>query len=548
MDSKIHPQRALEISARLCYNVPMNGEHIFLSYQFAAFIAGTFILYYIVPKRLQQWLLLLASLGFYFCAGWTYPIYIITTATAVYMAGYYMGSQDEIYDRMSKRASKEQQRMLKKEFTSKKKTVMLLCLIFNLGILAVTKYSAFFITNINSFLSDKNEISVPDLIVPLGISFYTLQAIGYLLDVYWGRCKVQKNYPKLLLFVTFFPQLILGPISRYSDLSKTLYRKHYFDRIMVGQGLQRILWGCFKIMVVADRLSPAVTELISGADNYTGGYVFILMIFWAIVLYADFTGSIDIAIGIALIFGIRVEENFARPYFSKSVFEYWQRWHITMSKWFRDYVFYPFGTSRTLRKLTIVSKKRFGMKFAKRVSVYTSTIVCWIAIGIWCGAGWRFVLWGLANGIIILISAELEPVYEGFRKNHPALITSLGYKLFRIGRTFLLMCAIRMIYVYDSAKLSFKQFFRMFTDVFACPVEGEKLLGMGVSATDYIVVAFGVFLMVIISLCGRKQRVSRRLMHTPYVVRYMLLLLLFLTTVMLGKYGLAVDPARFVSE
>ena len=519
---------------------------MFISYEFIAFIAGLFILYYIIPKKLQQWLLLLASLGFYYCAGWTYLIYIITTATTVYLAGYYIAKQDDIFDRMKEKASKEQKKMLRREFNSKKKTVMLICLFLNLGILAVTKYTAFVITNINNILPADKGISVPDLIVPLGISFYTFQAVSYLLDAYWGKCKVQKNYPKFLLFVTFFPQLIQGPISRYGDLSETLYKKHYFDRIMVGQGLQRILWGYFKKLVIADRLSPAISELLAGNKHYTGGYVFIMMIFWAIVLYADFTGGIDITIGIAQMLGIKVEENFERPFFSKNIIEYWRRWHITMGTWFRDYVFYPFSISKPLRKLTTFSKDHFGMKVAKRVAVYLSTMVCWIATGIWHGAAWHFVAWGAVNGIIILISGELEPKYEKFQKKHPALTGSWGYKLFQVGRTFLLMCLIRLFDVYNSAKLAIRQFIHMFTDIFSCPVKASKLLDMGVSMTDYIIVAAGVLLMIIVSMCGRRERVSARLMRTPYIVRYVLLLLLFLATVMLGKYGSGIDAAQFI--
>ena len=519
---------------------------MFISYAFIAFIVGLTIVYYLIPRKLQWGLLLLASFGFYFFAGWTYLIYLVTTATTIYLAGYYISNQDAAYERMRGSVSREQKKKLKTEFNRRKKIMMVLCLLFNLGILAVTKYTAFVVANINRFLSPESELGIPDLIVPLGISFYTFQAVSYLLDVYWGKCEAQKNYPKFLLFVSFFPQLIQGPISRYGDLSKTLYERHPFDKVQVGYGLQRVLWGYFKKLVIADRLMPAVGGLFEGADEYTGGYVLIMMVFWATVLYADFTGGIDITIGIAQMLGIKVEENFERPFFSKNITEYWRRWHITMGTWFRDYVFYPFSISKPLRKLTIFSKNHFGMKVAKRVAVYLSTMVCWLATGIWHGAAWHFVAWGLVNGVILLVTGELEPAYTRFHKKHPALAGSVWYRIFQVARTFLLMSCIRLFDVYNSAKLAIHQFIHMFTDVFSCPVKGSELMSFGLTLTDYIIVGVGVLLMFAVSMCGRREPVRTRLGRIPYVVRFVLFLGLFLATVTLGKYGAGLNASQFI--
>ncbi|HAK57910.1 MAG TPA: MBOAT family protein [Lachnospiraceae bacterium] len=521
---------------------------MFVSYGFIAFIIGLVIVYYIIPKKLQWGLLLFASFGFYYFAGASYLIYITVTATTVYLAAMYIGLQDKRYAEFvsSGKIDRAQKKKIKAEFNRRKKLVMLSCLILNLGILAVTKYTSFVIANINRFLDEGNAVHVPDLIIPLGISFYTFQAVSYLLDVYWGKCEVQRSYPKFLLFVTFFPQLIQGPISRYKDLSQTLYTPHKFVGVEVGYGLQRVLWGYFKKLVIADRLMPAVRELFDGAKHYTGGYVFIMMIFWAIVLYADFTGGIDITIGIARMLGIRVEENFVRPFFSKDITEYWRRWHITMGTWFRDYVFYPCSISKPMRRLTSFGKAHFGMGAAKRIAVYLSTLICWLATGIWHGAAWHFVAWGLTNGVILLITSELAPLYGRFRRKHPVLVASWGYKLFMVGRTFLLMCCIRLFDVYNSAKLAIRQFVRMFTDLFSNPVKGSELMSFGLTGTDYIIVAVGVVLMITVSMCGRSKPVGERLKSTPYAVRFSVSLLLFLATVMFGKYGAGLDASQFI--
>ena len=342
---------------------------MFTSYAFAGFLAAVFVLYYVIPRRFQWMLLLAASLLFYFYAGKSYLVFIFLTGITVYASGRWMAKFDAELERYIQeirsggipKPSREEKKAYKKKINGKKKRVMLLCLFLNIGILAVLKYTNFFIDNINYFreLSGAQPFSFMNLILPMGISFYTFQAVGYLLDVYWNKCRPQKNIFRFLLFVSFFPQLVQGPISRYGDMSETLYGGHSFDWKQVRFGLERILWGYFKKLVIADRISAAVGMLMEDPDYYTGAFVVVGMLFYAVQLYADFTGGIDITIGIAQVFGIRLEENFVRPFFSKNIAEYWRRWHITMGTWFRDYVFYPFSISRPLKAVTSFCKKRW---------------------------------------------------------------------------------------------------------------------------------------------------------------------------------------------
>ena len=216
-------------------------------------------------------------------------------------------------------------------------------MVFNFGILAVLKYSGFTLLNVKSlldFMNFKNNIPILRFALPLGISFYTFQTMGYIIDVYRDKYPYEKNIFKLALFISFFPQLIQGPISRFDDLKETLFGEHSFDAKAISFGLQRILWGFFKKLVIADRLLPAVNTIVRNPEEYQGVYVLVGMFFYAIQLYADFTGGIDIAIGVAEVFGIRLKENFERPYFSKSITEYWRRWHISLGSWFREYMFF----------------------------------------------------------------------------------------------------------------------------------------------------------------------------------------------------------------
>lgn len=529
---------------------------MFVSYEFIIFMMVLLVLYYLIPKKVQWILLLAANFLFYYSAGKFYPLFILTTAFTVYLAGIIMEKYDERLEEYSakiksgeiEKTSREEKKLYKKKINNKKKRVMLLCLLLNLGILAVVKYTNFAVDNVNTILDMTGRKTLPyvDLIVPMGISFYTFQAVGYLLDVYWNKCKAQKNFFRFTLFVSFFPQLMQGPISRYGDLSKTLYQEHKFDWKQVRFGLERVLWGYFKKLVIADRISAAVAALMEEPDYYTGAFVFIGMLFYAVQLYADFTGGIDITIGIAQSLGIHLEENFIRPFFSKNIAEYWRRWHITMGTWFRDYIFYPCSLSRPVKAMTNFCKKHFGMAVARRVAIYISSILVWIATGIWHGAAWNFVAWGLANGVIILISEELTPLYQKFHEKFPKLTATWAYRAFQVIRTFLLMCCLRLFDRYGSARISIRQFIHMFTKFDIHSITRQELLDLGMSMQDYIIVLAGVIVMFLVSLAERNGSVREKISKQAYIIRYAVFVILLFSVILLGSYGVGYDAQQFI--
>lgn len=529
---------------------------MFISYHFIAFLLLLFVLYYLIPKKGQWVLLLIANFLFYFSAGMYYPLFLLATSFTVWLAGIMMERRDqqwEAYNAQIKagdipKPTREEKKKKKAAVNAKKKRVMLCCLLLNLGILAVLKYTNFVIDNVNVLASamGKKELPYVNLLLPLGISFYTFQAVAYLLDVYWNKAKAQRNFLKFTLFVSFFPQLIQGPISRYNDLSETLYAPHSFDWKTVRFGLERILWGYFKKLVIADRISVAVVMLMGDPEYYTGAYVLIGMLFYAVQLYADFTGGIDITIGIAQVLGVHVEENFIRPFFSKNIAEYWRRWHITMGTWFRDYVFYPMSISKPLKKVTTATKKKFGMAGARRVAVYISTMVTWFATGIWHGAAWHFVVWGLVNGVIILASEECAPLYAKFHKKFPKLVSTWGYRAFQVLRTFLMMCCIRLFDTYASVRGAAKQFVHMFTRFDLSAVTKQEMIDLGLSVQDYVILMFGVLLMFLVSMYGRNGSVREKIAKKPYVIRYGIFVLLFFAILLCGNYGIGFDAQQFI--
>ena len=525
---------------------------LFTSYAFLGFLATLFLLYYLVPGRFQWKLLLAASYLFYFAAGPAWLLYILATTVTTYFAALRiedMGRRQKAYIKANKdQLSKEEKKVYKNRIKSGQWRWLLACLLFNLGILAVVKYTNFAISNVNGLLravGSARQFGFWDIALPMGISFYTFQALGYLIDVYRGTVEAERNPGRLALFVSFFPQLIQGPISRFGDLAQSLFAEHGFDGKRFSYGLERILWGYFKKLVIADRILTGVNTIIRDTGTYRGAYVFVGMLFYALELYADFTGGIDITIGIAQSLGIGVKENFRRPYFSKSVKEYWRRWHITMGTWFTDYIFYPISVCKPMLKFSRFARAHFGECIGKRAPVYLSSFAVWLATGIWHGASWNFVVWGLGNWVILMVSQELEPLYARFH-GRLRVQGSWWFKLFQVVRTVLLMSCLRTFDCYRDVPLTFRMFGTLFTEGNWHILWDGSLLGLGLSVVDYGVLLAGLALLVTVSLLQRSGSVRDRIAAKPYPVRFLVWYGLFLAVLLAGAYGIGYDASQFI--
>lgn len=539
---------------------------LFTSYEFLGFLLILFPLYYLIPKKGQWMLLLGASYIFYFMAGAYCLLYILATTVTVYLLGRKMEDlreeQGSYLKEHKAELGKEEKKAYKSGIKRRQWRALLAGLFINLGILAVVKYTNFAIYNVNMalhFFGSARQFGFFDIALPMGISFYTFQALGYLIDVYRGTSKAERNPFRFALFVSFFPQLVQGPISRFHDLEKTLYAEHPFDRKTVSLGLQRILWGFFKKLVIADRMLVGVNEIIKNPESYGGAYVFAGMMFYALELYADFTGGIDITIGVAQVLGVTVTENFNRPYFSKSIKEYWRRWHITMGTWFTDYIFYPISVCKPMLKFSKFSREHFGEVIGKRMPVYLSSFAVWFATGIWHGASWNFIVWGLGNWAVIMISQEFTPLYQKFHekvngrinRNREAdrqfVLENNGvYRLFQILRTLLLMSCLRSFDCYRDVPLTFRMFGSMFTGGNWHILWDGSLLALGLSALDYGILVAGLVLLASVSLVQRKGSVRERIAAKAYPVRFAVWFGLFLAVLLMGAYGVGYDASQFI--
>lgn len=523
---------------------------VFTSYIFLLFLAVLVLLYYILPKKVQWPLLLIASYVFYAWAGPVFPAYLAAVTLITYGAARFIGKNIEESDAFIKSNKETLSKEEKKTYKAQRKKVRMrfqvTAVVLCLAILAAVKYLNFFVSNISFIFGNSGDDFFIKIAVPLGISFYTLQALSYLFDVSRGTVKAEKNIFRYALFVGFFPQVIQGPISRFADLSKTLYGPHRFNREQFFFGLQRVLWGFFKKLVIADRLMPVVSTVFSDVNAYGGGYMFFGILFYTFQLYADFTGGIDITIGIAQMLGIRVMENFNLPYFSTSLKEYWRRWHISMCNWFREYIFYPLSSSKGMQKFSKFTKKHFGKRLSRRLPVYISSFVVWFATGIWHGASWNFILWGLANWLILMLSEEFEGAYDRFHKKF-AFSNKKPYHVFRVIRTFALICVLNMFDCLESAADIFRAFFSIFSSKNWGNVFSGGLLELGIDLSDYIVAAAGLLLLLFVSLYKNKNGdVRQALTKQKFPVKAVVWSVLFIVVLIFGTYGIGYESSQFI--
>ena len=511
-----------------------------------------FFVYFLIPQKYRWMLLLAASIAFYAYSGWTNLLYIAATAASTFfitkriehMAG---AAKDTVAAHKSE-WSRDEKKAFKEQEKKKRRRWLTLLLLFNFGMLAVIKYGAFTMNNVNSIIGwfgERGTLPVPNFLLPMGISFYLFQTMGYAIDVYREKYPCEKNFARLALFVSFFPQLIQGPISRYDDLSKGLYAGNGFDAERVQLGVQRILWGYLKKVAIADRILPAVTLLISDPEQYHGMYALLGMLYYTLQLYADFTGGIDITIGIGQVLGIPIAENFQRPFFSKNITEYWRRWHITLGTWFKDYLFYPVSVAQPMLKLSKWSREKLGKNIGKYLPVYVSTIAVWFVTGLWHGAAWNFIVWGLLNAVIILISERCTGLYTAFHKKC-AWSNSRPYDGFQAIRTTLMMGCLRMFDCYRDVPLTFRMFGTMFTKWNVHVFWDGSLMKLNLTAADYGVLIAGTLLLFTASMIGRKGSVRRRIWNRSRVLSCCMTVALVLTVLIFGAYGIGYDSSQFI--
>lgn len=328
-------------------------------------------LYAVLPQKLRRMSLLLSSYVFFWAVSGKLIAYLLLSTLSIHHIGIWLSSIQGDCDRLMESSPKANRKEIKNRYLKRQRLVVAFAVALHIGVLLVLKYTPFFTSNLNTLFRLLNlplSLTIPSFVLPIGISFYTMQAVAYIFDVYRRKIPADRNLLRLALFMGFFPQIMEGPICRYSETAEQLWAAPMLRYQNLTFGLQRILFGLMKKIVIADRLNLLIKNIFTGYESYDGFVIAVAAVCYTIQLYMDFSGAMDLVIGSGQIFGMKLPENFQRPFFSKTISEFWKRWHITLGAWFKDYIFYPLSMSKPLKKLTARARKRLGNHFGPLLS------------------------------------------------------------------------------------------------------------------------------------------------------------------------------------
>lgn len=485
---------------------------LFNSFSYLLFFPIVVIAYFVIPQKGKLLWLLLASYYFYMSWNPKYAMLMGLSTLITYLSGLLIGR-------------KNQRKALKNLW-------VFLSMTSNLAILFFFKYFHFFIENVNRILATTGmELLTPtfDVILPVGISFYTFQALSYTMDVYRGEIYVEQNFIKYALFVSFFPQLVAGPIERSKNLLIQISKKHSFDYERVKTGLMYILWGLFLKMVIADRVAILVNTVYNNYTEYAGFQLIIATIFFGIQIYCDFASYSIIAIGSAKVMGFQLMDNFRQPYFSKSIAEFWHRWHISLSSWFRDYLYIPLGGNRkgTARK-------------------YLNIMIVFLVSGLWHGANWTFVIWGFLHGAFQVIGQITKPWKIWVTDRLGINRQRASYQLAQILITFGLANFAWIFFRAPSLSVATGILSRMVTwNPWIFTGGGVYLLGL--TAKSFWAGLIAIAILVGVSIAEyRGIRVWERFSEQGLLFRWAVSLALIFSILIFGIYGPGYSASQFI--
>ena len=510
----------------------------------------SFALYYLVPAK-RQWIILAVASGLFYVIGTGgIPVGLLLTGAGAYVCGIYLRQSLAAQGQaLSECGDKEKKKTVKQGFERRRKRVQILYFVCSLGILLFTKYMVVLLPFLQEMglTTLRADAFFSRVAMPLGISFYTLTAIGYVVDVGREQCRAEENPAKLFLFLAYFPAITQGPFNRYAKLQGEFEREHVFDYERMLFGVQRFVWGAFKKLVIADRINLFVGNVFGRVEGGLPGSIYALaVVFYMIQLYADFSGYMDMALGVSETFDIFLPENFKRPYFSKSVAEFWRRWHITLGTWFKDYVMFSFVMSAFGRKIGKNAKKKWP-KMGRHVTGIMGTLLVWLLTGAWHGRTVSYLLWGLYYGIIMCVSLVLESQY-GQWKQKLHIKEGKVYALFCMARTWVIVFLADVLIRSESLSQAGRIYRSLLSDFRV--VEGIfTVTDYGLSRYGFLLLFAACLLWLAVSVLEERGKdVRAALAACPLPVRwgcyYGVALLLLIT----GIYGGSYDTAAFLYQ
>lgn len=494
---------------------------------FAIFLPAVIFLYQLLPQKFR-FILMLAANALFFCifSRWLI-IYLIAAIAITYGTGRWLESAD-------RRESDT------KKAVHKKKHILTFVVLLNIALILILKYTNFFGTSLQSAIRHFGgdwQYRPIKFMVPIGLSFYTLEIISYLTDVYRGVIPAEKNFAKIALYLSFFPQIMEGPIARYGQTADDLYecRSINFDNLKFGY--QRILWGLFKKMVIADRLYQAVTYIFDNYAELDGSIILLGAILYTGQLYMEFSGCMDIIIGSGEIFGIKLPENFRQPFAAKDASDFWHRWHITLGTFFKDYIFYPVSLAKPVKNFAKKVKKVFGKKAAKFVAPIIALFCVWTCNGLWHGANWTFIFYGMYYFVIIVIENITEEPVRKITGNLHINRESAGYKVFRGVKLFIIVIIGELFFRAPTLTDGFKMFAGIFTDFHISSLWAD-IFSLKLDEYEFIIAAAGLIIVLMVSILKEKNiSIRQKLDGYRLPMRWGIWYALIIVIVLFGAYG-----------
>lgn len=491
---------------------------LFNSLDFLIFFPLVVLVYYCIPHKVRYIWLLVTSYYFYMCWNVEYALLLLLSTVVTYVSGLLINHF---------------QKTDQPKIALPAKMVVASSFIINIGILVFFKYFEFILENVQKIFGVVNiHFEVPEfsLLLPVGISFYIFQALGYTMDVYRGEMKAERNFLRYAVFVSFFPQLVAGPIERSKNLLNQFSEKHTFDLERVKHNLLLMGWGYFCKMVVADRVAIFVDAVYGDYHTYGGWYIVVATILFAFQIYCDFAGYSTIAIGAAGVMGFRLMDNFASPYCAISVPDFWKRWHISLTSWFRDYLYIPLGGNRK-----------------GKICKYFNKLVVFIVSGFWHGARWSYVVWGGLNGVLIVLSEMLLPLKKWMKTKLGWKEEAASNKVLQAVVTFVFVDFTWIFFRAPGTKDALKMIQSMFTarnfEIFF----DHSLYNLGLDRRNFILMIVAIILLMIVDVLHNKGIHIRTWLQTQNRwFRWLVYIVMIEVVLLFGIWGVGYDQAAFI--
>ena len=512
----------------------------FISIEYCMFLLILAMLYYIFPLKKRWIVLLVGSFIFYYLSSGKLLFFLVLSMLSIYACGLLIDRENLKVDLLDDSLSKEEKKEIKNKSKSKKKLIVLGAILFNFGILVFLKYSPFLFSNINVILTKLSlkPLTINRFILPLGISYYTLMAVSYVVDVYRGKLKADENLGRLSLFLCFFPQMVEGPICNYSDTADALYNGQKFDLGNLERGFYLILLGVFKTLVIAHRAGVFVDSVFN--SNPSGFIIFLGAVFYTIQIYADFSGCMDIVSGSASMFNIKMPENFRRPFFSRSIQEFWRRWHISLGTWIKNYIFYPISLSKINMKVSSFLKKNLPKWLGSFLVIAFPLLFVWMYNGIWHGSSWKYIFYGLYYYILIMSGILFKPLTTKLKNALKLKEESKLLIVIDVLRTTLLVVIGMLIF----RSKSLINFFTLFKNMFA---KGSiNIYAFDIVLFDLLVLAIYVIILFVVGLIQEKRGYIYDKLCKRDIIRYLVFTILIIGIIILGVYGEGYDASNFI--